>query len=302
MIAFGSAIQGAEAYRRFADPGVRFAAEPDSEMFAFAAVEPVSRTYNLIMEAAARRDDLEALVLIHPHAEIVDPQFAAKVRDALRDPDVGVVGCAGATGVRSIAWWEGAVTAAPGIQRYGEFGGGELPTFSWTEPDRPPSEVEVVDGQLLVLSPWAVRNLRFDESLLYSYGFDVDFCLQARGAGRKVVVADLRVVLHRSLELVKDLDVWSEAHMRVAEKWDQVLHDSVADESGWRRRARYAEADREASRAFAFSRSLKLDARVLELEREFEDKIHSVSWRVTAPLRAINRRRRRLQGQEREEP
>ena len=72
MIAFGSSIQGAEAYRRYAEPGVRLASEPDSALFAYAAVEPVGRTYNLILEAGGRRDDLEALVLVHPHTEIVD--------------------------------------------------------------------------------------------------------------------------------------------------------------------------------------------------------------------------------------
>ena len=49
----------------------------------------------------------------------------------------------------------------------------------------PPAEVDTLDGQLLVLSPWAVRNVRFDESLLLGHGYDLDFCLQVRAAGRK---------------------------------------------------------------------------------------------------------------------
>ena len=63
----------------------------------------------------------------------------------------------------------------------------------------------------------------------------------------------------------------------------------VDDEAGWKRRARRAEAKREAARAIAFSKSLKLDARVLELERALAEKTTSPSWRVTAPLRALNR-------------
>jgi hypothetical protein len=294
MIAFGSAIQGAEAYAKYAEPGVQRAAEADSEIFAFAAVEPIGRTYNLILDQAARRPDLEALVLLHPHTEIVDDELAVKVRAALSDPDVALLGCGGATGVKSIAWWEGSVVASRSIHRYGEFGGGELPAFSWTEPSLPPAEVEAVDGQLLVLSPWAVRNLRFDESLLYSFGFDVDFSLKVREAGRKVMVIDLQAVFHRSVELVRVLDLWAESHIKVAERWDDVLHPSTDGEEGWRLRARYAEADREAARAFAFSRSLTLDARVLELETELERKTASLSWRVTAPLRAVNRLRRSL--------
>lgn len=313
MIAFGSAIQGAEAYRKYAEPGVRRAAERDSEVYAFAAVQPVGRTYNLILDAAAARDDLEALALVHPHTEIADDDFCETVRAVVcADPSVGVAGCAGAVGVRSIGWWEGSVTSSRRIlHRYGEFGGGELPAFSWVGrrslvpvSPGPPAEVETVDGQLLVLSKWAVRNLRFDESLRFSFGFDLDFCCSVRAGGRRVVVADFGAVFHRSLELVKDLDVWAAAHMQVAEKWDAMLNgpagsldgradSGIADDAHWKRRARYAEADREAARAFAFSRSLKLDAQVLELELEFDEMINSVSWRMTAPLRAANRLRRR---------
>jgi hypothetical protein len=292
VIAFGASIQGAEAYARYAEPGIRLVAEPGSEVYAFASVEPLARTYNLILDAAAEREDLEALVLVHSHTEITDPQFCVKLRAALRDPAVAVVGSAGATGVRGIAWWEGRVVAGELQQRYGEFGSGQFPAYAWTDTEAPPAEVEAVDGQLLVLSPWAVRNLRFDESLMLNHGFDVDFCLQARAAGRRVVVADLRAVYHRSVELVNDLDVWIAAHIQVADKWDETLYGTVAGESAWKRRARRAEADREAQRAIAFSTSLKLDARVLELERELEAKTGSLSWRLTAPLRALNRWRR----------
>jgi hypothetical protein len=292
VIAFGISITGGEAYRRYGQPGIEAASEPDSEIYAFASVEPTGRTYNLILDAAQSRDDLEGLALVHPHTEIVDPDFCAKARRALSDPDVGVAGCAGATDVRSIAWWEGSVVCAPITQSYGEYGGGELPGFSWADSAPPPGEVESLDGQLLILSPWVVRNLRFDESLFLNHGFDVDFSLQVRAAGRKLMVTDLRAIHHRSLELVPDLGIWTEAHIRVAEKWDGALGKAPDDEEGWKRRARLAEARREAARASAFSEALKLDARVLELERDFAEKIDSVSWRTTAPLRAVNRWRR----------
>ena len=41
----------------------------------------------------------------------------------------------------------------------------------------------------MVLSPWAVRELRFDESLGKLHGYDFDICMQARAAGKKVVDA-----------------------------------------------------------------------------------------------------------------
>jgi hypothetical protein len=293
VIAFGSAIGGAEAYRRYAEPGVRLASEANSEVFALAAVDSTARSYNLVLDAAAAREDLEALVLVHPHTEITDPGFCAKVRAALADHEVGLVGWAGANRVRSIAWWEGAVIASAATQRYQEHGGGELPAISWARHAPPPGDVEVLDGQLLVLSPWVVRNLRFHEDV-FDHGFDVDFSLRVRRSGRKLLVADLLVRHHRSLELIPELDLWTEAHIRMAEKWDGALAPSADGEEGWKQRARFAEASREAARARAFSENLRLDARVLELERALEEKTNSVSWRATAPLRALNRWRKRL--------
>ena len=51
-----------------------------------------------------------------------------------------------------------------------------------------------------------------------------------------------------------------------------MLRGQTRDEAAWKRRARRAEAEREAARAVAFSDELKLDARVLELERELDEK------------------------------
>ena len=113
-------------YERCAEPGIKLAAEPDSVIFPFQSTGTLHRNYNLVMDKASELEDLEALVLIHQDAEIVDPDFCAKVREAMADPEVGMVGCAGAIGVRTIAWWEGAVTWASFTHRYTEFGGVNL--------------------------------------------------------------------------------------------------------------------------------------------------------------------------------
>jgi GT2 family glycosyltransferase len=224
MIAFGCSITDPAMYAKAAEPGIRRAAEPGSEVIANAAAGSIFRSYNLLLDTVAGRDDLEALVLVHQDAEIVSPDLCATLRDALRDPAVGVVGCVGAVGVRSIAWWEGSVTWASFTHRYDELGGGELPALSWTNGDLPAfahtGEVDSVDGFAMALSPWVVRNVRFDESLGQLHGYDLDFCLQVREARRKVVTADFKVVHHHSLELVSNPETWLAAHMRVAEKWD----------------------------------------------------------------------------------
>jgi hypothetical protein len=73
MIAFGSSMTSPEIYERWAQPGIECAAEPDSRVLAFQGSGSVFRSYNLILENATAFDDLEALVLVHQDAEIVDP-------------------------------------------------------------------------------------------------------------------------------------------------------------------------------------------------------------------------------------
>ena len=294
MIVFGSSITDPAAYASCAEPGIRRVAEPDSEVIANSACGSICRSYNLLMDMVAERDDLDALVLVHQDAEIVEPDFCRRIRDALSDPEVAVVGCVGAVGVRSIAWWEGSVTWASFAHRYRELGGGELPGMTWNGDETPAfaatGEVDTVDGFAIVLSPWTVRNIRFDESLGPLHGYDLDFCLQVRAAGRKVVTADFRVVHHHSLDLVSNPETWLAAHMRVSEKWDGRMWDGAADD--WRRRARRAEAEASLARTEAVAAMLQAEARAKQLERELAEVTGSRSWRLTAPLRRLNATRR----------
>jgi hypothetical protein len=294
VIAFGVSATDGEAYRRYAHPGLELAKEPDSEVYVFAAVGQAARTYNLLIEAAARHDDLEALVLVHPHTQITDRALGAKIRRALSDPEVAVVGAAGAKGVRTIAWWEGDMSRGAVTQAYHEYGGGKLPAFAWKPNDPPPQEVDAVDGMLMILSPWAVGNINFDEALALGHGYDVDYCFQARQAGRKVVTADIALDYHQSLELLRDHSLWVEAHIQVAEKWHRRIPgddptNEAPSEEDWKRRARRAEAQREVARSIAYGSALSLDARVLALERQLRWTEGTWSWRMTEPLRRLNR-------------
>ena len=292
MIVYASAITDEDVYKRCAQAGIKrlIESEPDSESVVFASVGSICRNYNLIIDQVSGRDEVEALVLVHQDAEIVDPEFAAKIRAALEDSEVGVVGGAGAVDVRSIAWWEGSITWASFTHRYEELGGGEIPALAWVADTMPPfaktGEVDSVDGFVLVLSPWAIENLRFDESLSQSHGYDLDFCLQARAAEKKVVTANLRVVHHHSLRLIRDVESWIQAHMAVAEKWDHELHSSYGSANGdWKRRARRAEAEASAARLMGGLEELLRVAQYKELEAIKESR----SWRMMAPARALGR-------------
>jgi hypothetical protein len=293
MIAFGTAITRPDVFKTCAQPGIRRAAESDSVVYDLPSVGSIFRSYNALLDRAAAHEDLEALVLVHQDAELMSPDLCATIRATLADPAVGLIGCVGAIGVRSIAWWEGSVTLASFINRYEEHGGGDLLSFSWDWADAPPyaraGEVDTLDGFVLVLAPWVVRNVRFDESLGSFHGYDLDFCLQVRDAGRKVVTADFRAIHHRPLEMLSEPRGWIEAHMRVAEKWDGRMPRIGTAPGTWRERALRAEAERDAARADGRSTALAIEARAAMLERALAETRTSISWRITAPLRLFQR-------------
>jgi hypothetical protein len=290
MIVFASAVTDDDQFQRYAGAGIRLAAEPDTQVVRHPAQGSIFRNYNAIMDQVAALDGLEALVLLHQDSEIVDPRFCAKLRAGLSDPEVGVVGCVGALGVRSIAWWEGSVTWASFIHRYTELGGGDFPSVTWDEGKNPPyarlGEVDSVDGFVLGLSPWTVAHIRFDETLGQAlHGYDFDFCLQVREAGRKIVTADFKVIHNHSLELASDLENWARAYVSVAEKWEGRM-PGVADAGGtWKQRARRAEAEAAVTRGVAISTMMKTDAGAARGEQELKVVTDSLSWRITAPLR-----------------
>ncbi len=291
MIAFGSAIVDPEAYRRFAEPGIRRAAEPDSAVLRFHAVGTICRSDNLLLDAAARLEGLEALVLVDPRVELAGPGFCAAVRAALASPEVAVAGVVGARGVRTIAWWDAEVSCGPLRHRYHEHGGGEVDAFAWPRPRPAGADVDMVAGFLLVLSPWAVANARFDERLPGGQGYDADFGRRVRAAGKRIVTAPFAAVHHRDLDIVpvRDEAIFVEGHIHAAGAWEQ----APADDAAWKGRARRAEAEREAARTLAYSSELRVDAEVLGLQRELDAMTASPWWRATAPLRAVNRLRRR---------
>ena len=294
MIAFGCAITDSRSTRVSPSPGIKRAAEQDSEILPFGSAglgdASIFRNYNLLLEEASKLDDLEALVLVHQDAEIVDDAFCEKVRRGLSDPDVGILGCAGAIGVRNIAWWDGSVTFASFAHRYEEYGGGEILGATFNLEDAPPGartgEVDVIDGFMMGLPPWFIENIRFDESLGQFHGYDFDVCQQVRAAGKKVMTEHIRVIHHHSLELIGDVDGWIAAHMRVAEKWDGKLspvgRPSQATGRSARAGRRPAATPRSCRRTPPSSPATRRSA---TWRRQLHAIERSASWRLTKPLR-----------------
>ena len=296
MILFASSITKPDVYERCARPGIRRAAEADSQIVALPAAGSIAHGYNRILDQAAGRDDLEAVVLLHQDTEIIERDFCAKVRSALCDPSVGVVGSVGATDVRSIAWWEGSVALAYFNHRYGEPGHGDLPGFSWEADKAPPysrsGEVDTVDGFMLVLAPWVVRQIRFDETLGPLHGYDLDFCLQVRAAGGRILATELAAIHHHVLGPFDDEDEWVTAHAKVAEKWDGAIGRVGQAPGTWRERALRAEAERDAAKLLGHAYVIDGVARARQIEDALEAARESISWRIGAPLRLLARSRR----------
>jgi SAM-dependent methyltransferase len=185
VIAYAACIGDPEKFQNICLPGLKRVAGPDDLLIEAEHPHSIFAAYNEVLDAVRDRDDLEALVLLHEDTEVADPQFGDLIRRHVAEPDVAVVGTVGARRVRGLAWWEadtrGRVLETRGVI---DFGGGT-------------HDVETVDGLVMGLSPWAVRNLRFDEDGYEGFdAYDADFCAQARAAGKRVIVTELPVV-HR---------------------------------------------------------------------------------------------------------
>lgn len=219
MIAFGCATTDEGEFRAYAAPAIERVAEADSLLMRRHGYPSIHQPYNEMLDQAAQRDDLEAVVLLHQDLSIDDESFVEKVRGILAaSPDVAIAGAAGASGVTGLAWWEGA-------ESHGYFESPVLvPGGSRIVYSRGVHEVDSVDGMLLVLSAWAARELRFDEALAGPLdGYDMDICLQARARGRRVVAGGLRVSHYTTYEGFFDRARWIRAAVALRRKWSSEL-------------------------------------------------------------------------------
>ena len=211
MIAYGTCIGSDERFARFAEPGILRAAGPDPVVLKRWEQKSLFAGYNSILDEARELPDLEALVLLHDDTELQDAGFETKVRELFSDPSIGLAGAIGASHVTSLAWWKG--------ERHGR--------ASW---NGPPGEgprvddfgaetvdVDCVDGFLLVLSPWVVGNLRFDDRTFHGFnGYGVDLGFSVRRSGKRVVVSDFP--LHHHDRPRNPLDL-RRANVRWRAKW-----------------------------------------------------------------------------------
>ena len=158
-----------------------------------------------------------------------------------------------------MAWWEGSVTLGVLLPPLLQAGRAASCRRSRCTPRRyrPPAyartgEVDTLDGFLLAHRPvGGARTSASTTSLGRLHGYDLDFCLQVREAGKKVDDGGLpRHPPPLAGPGRATARSWIEAHMKIAEKWDGRMPGigTGAGHAGRSARQR-AEAEADAARA-----------------------------------------------------
>lgn len=225
MIAFGVAVSDRGKLERFALPGIDRAAECDSALLLREGHDSIQQPYNEMIEEAATLHEVEALVLLHQDLELTDASLARRLRRVLRDPRVGAVGALGWRGPDPHFWsgpGGGPSHAAPvGIRSGIGFDEGQTGDFhygfGWAEEVQ---EVEMIDGVLIAVAPWALRAVRFDSRPGAGFhGYDADYSLRVRAAGGRLV-CDPIPHIHHMTRLWRDREEYVESSLRAIRTWD----------------------------------------------------------------------------------
>ena len=208
MIVYGVCAGPSGKFDRIAGPTIERIREQHDELVVLKKQSSIFEAYNEVLrQARVHGDDLDAVVLIHDDVEVCDVDLPDKLRRLFSDVSIGVVGVIGASGVRSLEWWEYETHGLVREDRLGviDFGAGT-------------HDVDMVDGLFMALSPAAAHILTFDERYGGFHGYDGDLCASARAAGLRVVVADIDVA-HRTAGGYGDKAAFAAADARFQQKW-----------------------------------------------------------------------------------
>ncbi len=202
VIAYGCCVGSWDKVRRYVEPRI------GGQLLTVHGATSIAEAYNEIIDTARGVHDLEALVLLHDDLEIIDHDFETKLCDALTQRDVALVGVAGARGAGTLAWWNADVI------------GHQLTDSGMIDFGPRTGDVEVLEGSLLALSPWAVENLRFDTRYGGFHGYD-DIGYEAVARGKRVVVADIDTHhhTHTGWRSSAYYAAWQAADIKFREKW-----------------------------------------------------------------------------------
>lgn len=186
MLVVGICVGSEQKLERYALEGIRQHLR-GSHVLLRRGQTSIFEAYNSMLEEYGTIKDAEGLLLIHEDTEMRDPNAATKLKTALADPAVGVVGLIGGKGVRSVRW-------AAAAQQHGKVPDAHYGQNDYGEGD---FDVDQVDGLFLALSNPATEQLRFDDQRYSGFhAYDADISLQAKAAGFAVRTMALDVFHH----------------------------------------------------------------------------------------------------------
>lgn len=173
VIVHGVCVGSWAKFQQYVEPGLS-----GHSVVALGNQTSIARAYNRIIDSL-RMDMPDILILQHDDLEITDPDWVAKLEAVFAEPNVGIVGIAGARNVTGLAWWfydtvGHQVTDGIGNLDFGERSG----------------DVEALEGSFLALGPWFIQHMRFDERYPGFHGYD-SIATDVFTSGKRVVVADI---------------------------------------------------------------------------------------------------------------
>lgn len=182
MIVYGVCVGDDHRYRTIAGSSLADVVEPEDRVVLRRGQTSIFGAYDSILDEVAGLDDVEAVVLLHEDVR-VGRELPRQVRQAVTQPDVAVAGAVGSRFPPSLEWWRSQ-------ERYGHVRESRA-DLDWS---RGMHDVHTVDGLLLVLSPWALRELRFSAPGYDGFhGYADELCFRALAEGKRVVVDDFDV-------------------------------------------------------------------------------------------------------------
>lgn len=203
-IGYGCCVGSWDKFHKFVEPRIY----PERPLLTASNQTSISVAYNAILDGF-RVYDLDAVILIHDDLEMIDPATEEKVINSLAaHEDIAIVGVAG--GGPSMAWWNvdpiGHQLTDSGMVKFGNH-------FHNS------GVVDIVEGSFMAFSPWAIQELRFDERYEF-LGYD-DVCLEAKRAGKHVVVSNIDTHHHSTLGYKSDAvqAMWKRSELIFNSKW-----------------------------------------------------------------------------------
>ena len=150
----------------------------------------IGRAYNDVLDGLATERGLEAVVFLHDDVRIVETDLRGKIRMAMAEPDVAVVGVVGGRNPTTMSWASGVPVGR--VVEVSDLDGTRREATG--DPSSGTNDVDTIDGLFMAFSPWAAANLRFDDRRFPRFdGYDADVCAQARMMGKRVLTVDIEV-------------------------------------------------------------------------------------------------------------